>query len=884
MTHTLYVYGNGEFIYDLLMSANMFMAHARGFFEVGALISLMAFAIEATGIMPSRGYDWMRFMRVYFLITVFILTPSPGTVTVTDLINNENYVYNVNNSKLPIGLVVPMTMASTVVYKLIQLYQQNYEIDSSLNYSYSGMNFGANFIQSLDSANSYDDTFNFNLDNFMQNCGFPLLNKSGALGQLRSSQDIFKTLTDYASSTSRFVQQKDFATGNPVIKTCKDSIADINSYYNNNAEKFMNKDAQMMGISTGQGLMRFMTSANATAVNLLNISQGASAALKQAIGMNMIMTSLKNGSQSTGNGTLALAAYDAEQFQQYKKSGELSGSAAARTIPILVGAAFALLIILYPIMIFLAVAAGSYKAMGVFFQVLVTVNLIPLMYEVINYISTFYLQKKLGIVINGGSIYSYDMSTSLYSFTDNMIVAGNYLASATPLLAYALVSGSSMALTSVFGHINDPAKQKAMQDGDDLAKGNQNIGGASIDNASFNNLQGNKLDNQMLMNTGSPIMKNTTPGGIQTDIAGQDYFQNYKSDLLAKPDLTQTASHMLQNSLSNTSETMAQQGKQWSQQSQRLHDLSNSISSGENHNISAGSETAKAIQKAETLSTQIAATLTTPGKSFFGGIDGSVNSQASSELSNNLREYSSIQNQLSHSLDSRTSDTFQKSSSLAANSSETVQQAVATSHAMSDINSRQSSLNTNFSNDFANHLVSKGLDPNNMNALEQNSEAEHFVKDKLNSMYGIKDNLTTPTTDTSSIHGLGNSHASNDVNASGIDVPPIEDTSITIRGNQISTHANHEMANFENHPEKVVASEMLKQAQTGYNVVKNTAGAVTQATGVDKAMDGATEKLSHGMEVTANKVEQTAKAVTPSTETKKGVRDFADSYLGNDKK
>jgi hypothetical protein len=374
----LYVYGNGDFIYDILTSVNFFMNHAKSFFQLAALLSLVIFAVESTGVMPTRGYDWTKFFKVYLLISIFVMTPYPGKVNVHDVITNQDRVFNFKDGKLPFGLIFPIAVASTVTYRLINLYQQNFEIDENLNYTYSGMNFGANFIQSLDDADSYNGNFNYNLDQYMQNCGFPLINKAGALSELRTSQDIFATLAKYTSA-ARFVQQVDWNDGKTtIVKPCNQAITEINNYYENNKDAILQANAQRMGVSTASGYDRFLNSANATASTLMNISQGASAALKQAIGMNILMTSLKSGAQGAGNGNLALAAYDAEQFQQYKTTSVLSVAASARTIPILVGIAFALLFFLYPIMIFLAISMGSYRAIGVFFQIIVGINLIPL--------------------------------------------------------------------------------------------------------------------------------------------------------------------------------------------------------------------------------------------------------------------------------------------------------------------------------------------------------------------------------------------------------------------------------------------------------------------------------------------------------------------------
>jgi hypothetical protein len=825
----LYVYGNGEFIYTILNSVNFFMHNAMSFFKVAAVICLLLFAFEVTGVMPTKNYDWMRFVKTYFLISVFVLTPYPGKTNVHDVLTNQDYTFNPSSGRLPIGLIFPIAITSDIMHRLINLYQQNYAIDSNLNYTYSGMNFGANFILGLDSVNSYDDKFNYNLDNYMQNCGFPLLHKAGKLSDLRSSKDIFATLMQNTSG-ARYVQQVDFGTGQPLVKACDLAIADVNNYYEANKDNILMNNANMMGVdtSTVDLKLRFMNAANATSSQLLGIAQGAATTLKQAIAMNMIMASVKNGAQAVGNGSLALSVYDTEQFQQYKKVGELSGSASARTIPVLVASAFALLFFLYPIMIFLAIAKGSYKAIGVFFQIVVAINLIPLLYEILNYISTYYLEKKLGVTITGLG-FNYDVSTSLYSFTDNMIVAGNYLATSAPLIAYAIVSGSAMALTSVFGHINDPAKSQAQQVGNDMARGNQALGNVSIDNASFNNMQGNKLDDQFVTSSGVPILKDTNSGGVHTNAGGYDYDQNFKSDLLSTPNFAHMASSTLQNTLSHSQQTMGQLSKQWGQQAQKLHELGNGLQSRQGSGLTSGSEEANALSHAQAIATKISGGLGV--KALGSGAGVSVNSETGDRLNHDLREYQKYSNELSHSSDQSIRDAFSNTSNLATNSSKTIQEAVATSQALNDINSNQSSINTNFSNDFDNYMKNQGLDSRQLNASEQNLLAESFVNEQLNNKYGIKSVLSAPINSGGGINKLAHGADSGKVNSQGLELAT--DNSIQ-QGNELYDNANKAMENFKNNQGNIAGEQLMDQAKTGVNVLKNVA---------QKATDIASETL-----------------------------------------
>lgn len=760
----LYTYGNGDFIYQIIISVNFFMSHARSFFQLAAMLSLLMFAAESTGVMPMRsGMNWTRFIKMYVVMAVFILTPYPGKVNVHDVINNEDRVVNMSNSQLPFGLIFPVATTSTIMYRLINLYQQNFEIDSNLSYIYSGMNFGANFIQSLDNADSYNDVFNRNFDQYMQNCGFPLMYKKGALSVLRSSPDIFTTLKDpQYTSAARFVQQVDF--NNPSassVSPCNTAIESINNYYENNKDNILQNNAQMMGVSSSTGYDRFINSANATANSLMGISQGASQALKQAIGMNMIMTSLKNQAQTNGNGSLALAAYDAEQFQSYKYGGLLNGAASARSVPILVGTAFAMLFFLYPIMIFLALMMGSYRAVGVFFQIVLAINLMPLIYEILNYMTTFYLQKKLGVTIQGQG-YNYDVSTSLYSFTDNMITAGNWLASSTPILAYAIVTGAGTALTSVFGHINDPAKGAATKAGDELSHGNMNMGNTTMDNHSFNNLSGNKLDDQVSMNSGVIMQKTVTSGGTHTDLNGAGYDIRNKSDGLSHINYTEAASKTLTNSLNQSHQDMSNISKQWGIASSRNHDLANSTAANDTRTLADGTSVKDAYAQQATRAENIQKQLeghakispdSALGKGLkFAGIEigGGVSGGKSwtdgelKQFTHDVDTYTKNDKALSYATGQTTNDSFQSSDSFASQTISTVSDSVTKEKALSDVLSSSSSITTNYDNEFNKYMRDQGLDPLKMNATQYHEQAEKFVKSDIDEKYGLKTSLERP--------------------------------------------------------------------------------------------------------------------------------------------
>jgi len=802
----IYVYGNGEFIQTILNSLNIFMGSAMGFFKVAALLSLLVFAFETTGVMPSRGYNWSHLLKTYVLLALFVLTPYTGTVVVKDVITGD--AYTTTSTKMPIGLILPVSLVSTIMQKVIFAYQAKFAIDDNLNYTYSGMNFGANFILGLDRVDSYDDKFNKNLDNYMQNCGFPLLRHQGRLSELKTSNDIMSLLKS-TSSIDRFVQQVDFTSGQAIIKSCQTAINDIDTYYDAHRDAILQANAIRMGVYPKVTNARFLDAANAASTTLLNVSQKAAGALKQAIAMNMIMTSIKNGAQAVGNTSLALSVYDAQQFQGYKKTSELSGAAAARTIPILVASAFAILFMLYPIMVFLAIAMGSYKAIGVFFQILVAINLIPFLYEILNYLTTYYLQQKLNTTIIGSG-FNYDVSTSLYSFTDNMIIAGNYLATSAPLIAYAIVSGSAMALTSVFGHINDPAKQQSNQIGNKYAEGNENIGNVNLDSFNNQNSQQHKFDNQLSTNTGPMSLNTSNPFGKNTNIGGENYDTNFKSDLLVSPQLSSMAQHSLQNSLTHNQQELNQLSKQWGNEAQRVHDLSNGFDNRNQSGSSIGTEDYQSLQRMQQLSTNITADI---GGSKLVSLNGSINSQVQDYLSHNLSEYNRLSNDLSHSSNSSIADAFKNSNSLVSSTQHQVAETISNAQTLSDLKSTSSIVSGNLSNNFDKYLRDSGYDPTQISLQQQLQLAEQFVNSSANSVNGIKNILNNPVAHMSSVSGT-------QPNGDGLNKPETDGVFINQLNNQ-QNNFNARFDDFKENPGNKIGEQMLEQGKTVVKSAKN---------------------------------------------------------------
>ena len=334
-----------------------------------------------------------------------------------------------------------------------------------------------------------------------------------------------------------------------------------------------------------------------------------------------------------------------------------------------------------------------------------------------------------------------------------------------------------------------------------------------MDTHTFNNLQGNKLDDQFATNTGAPMMKDTSPGGIHTNVGGQDYYVNYKSDLLTTPNFAQMKTHSLENSLRHSQDQMSQLSHQWGMEARRTHDLANTFASGSQTSSSIGTDDANNLRKAQELSTAISASLSADGRKFgFGaGVEGNISSASSASLDHNLSEYKRVANELSHSSNREISDAFSEASNLSDTTSQTKQEVISKSQALSDVLANQSAINTNMSNDFSNYLRTKGYDPNNMSAMEQAEIAKEFVDKNISSTTRLGNSLQVPPSKLKEVGGTPQ------LDTKGLQRPSSANDSVATHKAQVQAAIDE----FRDHQGNTIGNQIKEQGTTLVNSGKD---------------------------------------------------------------
>lgn len=509
----IYTFGNVDALYNILMSIATFFGGGTflSMVKLAGVTTLLLFLFNAVGI-TARGninqpLDLTFFIKFYMAYWLLAVAPA-GQVTIVDKMTGVTKVVAVSggtgNPHVPLGLVLVNSYMSQFFNALINAYETYFETGASgqpgLGYTKSGMAFGSNFVSSANTFTSGNMQFDTNLQNYFANCALPIANNVGAITSVAQSGD----LLEFFRSNFREQQQVRYViqlvgTNNTRTTTrCDTAVDNLSSTWTGMTDNVFSHLAKSLGFNDSSTMYgNFIAAGGVTSTQLLGVAGGMAGSVKQAIAMNIAYKAIQSNAMQVNSNALANAAYDAQQFQQYKAGGELSGEMAARITPAMKIFAESLLFMFYPFMVFYCLVTSNFLPFLKYIKFVATVNAIPFVFEVLNACINWYAQAKSGMAVTDGG-FTLMNSSNLYSLNANIVAAANYLSMSVPVLAYALVSGSDMAITGLFSHSSDPAKSAASSAAGEAGKGNMNLGNSQIDNTSYGNLQSNNLSRNNL--------------------------------------------------------------------------------------------------------------------------------------------------------------------------------------------------------------------------------------------------------------------------------------------------------------------------------------------------------------------------------------------------
>lgn len=536
----LYVYGNGQVIYSILMGVKMLMvpdAGETGFVTLLLFMATAGFVVLAIAAGFDPGKNLLR-MFTYILVVwmvVFGTTKLTASVVILDLARGADGSAATEPmvvDRAPALVVLPAALTSAVGQYFTRTIETYFTVPGSETFTLSGTGVGQFnlFGKMMNESTQYVITnpeLKRSLSAYTADCVVPAMalgklngpvkgddgaetSASGTQALLRTVNMVTtlgsakndailttyfpfsKTDTSWMSVASAetgtlgaTAQDLDQYSSTGVVMSCTSAWTNISSDLEKHANLLMKSGADgwaksgvMVPFETAMNTMIAQAAAPG-AVAGANFSRPQGFILQQAM-VNSMNGSFRQAAIQTGNNEL-MQAVALSQAEQQQKS---AWSAAFSVFNNMMGYVFtvlqAFIFALTPLIVVALMVPGLGKAIFAnYAQVLIWLTLWQPMLALINFIIMLFATESVGTAISMEGGVSMANKALLSEKTNDLMIAAGFLGTMTPLLSWGIVKGA-MAFTEFIS--KGVGSEFASQAGAAAATGNLSMGNLSMGN------------------------------------------------------------------------------------------------------------------------------------------------------------------------------------------------------------------------------------------------------------------------------------------------------------------------------------------------------------------------------------------------------------------
>ncbi|WP_051940395.1 conjugal transfer protein TraG N-terminal domain-containing protein [Stenoxybacter acetivorans] len=552
MTFEYYTfYGNSDAVFWVfqaiatLFGSGMYSsaALAASLFGFMAILAIAAFKLDLR--------DSFTSVLVIFFLWVGMMTPKVDMVFRGGAWN-QNYIGKVSN--IPLGIAAMASITSQFGYELTTKMEGIFTTPNDLNYSKTGMLFGAKLYEQLNETRIRDVTLKEDWALFFHQCSFFDIHMYHyyTIEDLRRSTDILALIGK--TNRSMFTQVhkvKDGEympitripkyTGKTEAMACKDAypiLADRTTGLTSNL--FFDLARRVFPSVYGSGYTDSMMWSQiapklteSLGYMLGNTGLDAYTQIMQSTMINLIRDSAYINGQRNRNAASVQQAYAAAQArQQYITSQKTGWYMASQYLPVIRSAAEAILLGISPIVVLIALLGGimAFRVLLFYFNALLWIQLWAPVASILNYVMTLSAKFNMSNAISAGNDSNVEMARQiaatnfdglLMAAVDAQAVAGGMFW-LVPAIAGAIAMGGRSLIGSLTGAMTG-AKSQGESVGSSVGAGNISTGNVSYNNVSANKFQPNPVyTHQAGVSSVSPVGKtdlNTLTGNSITTLA-----------------------------------------------------------------------------------------------------------------------------------------------------------------------------------------------------------------------------------------------------------------------------------------------------------------------------------------------------------------------------
>lgn len=452
------------------------------------------------------GFFWMGLMVPK---TTVLITESGGY-------GYTGRQYTVGN--VPIGLAYMGHIVSSFGQNITRKAEQVNHLPDDLNYSRTGMLFGARLLENIREARFPDAQLTQDWALFMNQCSFFDMNLYHFYNvqDLAQSPDILATLTNTNQALFTNVSQVASSKGNRLqyngkstTMTCNEAakeLKDRTQFYSKNYLPQYIADRVFAGLGTNtSGINRvnaLVSLGDSSFQYLLNNSRFDTLKNIEQAAMTEIIREggIINGQRNRNAAKVQQAFSQVQARNQYIAAQKTGALMAGWNLPLVRSAAEAIMIGLFPFVMILALLGGvmAFRMLGFYMMGMMWIQLWAPVASIINLIMTMNTKRLLSLETVNGVITPGSSDTLLMAAADAQAAAGAAMW-LIPVIAGALAMGGRSLMNGMMG-MTSSAKSTGESAGSQAGAGNYSAGNMNYNNANTNKMNLNPVytDPQLL--------------------------------------------------------------------------------------------------------------------------------------------------------------------------------------------------------------------------------------------------------------------------------------------------------------------------------------------------------------------------------------------------
>jgi len=475
---TLYVFGNGEVIKNVLMAVAAMVNESayRNLLSFLATIGVLALAARS-GFDPKQAPKLIGYFAGVYL-TMYVLLTLDANIEVNDPVSGYSDVV----TGVPAAVGVPAAIISVIGHWLTENVEKNFSMaNSNLTLTGGGgFNMSTSLVRDAAQVRIMDPYLRQGMSQYMADCVMPMIvtgNMSSA--DMMETNDLWALVRSENAGILTQYYSKTYREG--ALLKCPDAYAALTADLAAHAPALI-KAAGSAWYANDLKLAGHIQSAYTWLSD--NVANGSAAqTVQQAAAIHLMNDSFAQAAAMTGNNemvmSISLAQAKQTQKSQWLSAAELFKDMVGYIYSILQAFIFAVVPILLVAILIPGFGGVILKNYG---QILIWLVLWEPMLAVVNYVIALYAQQGMADTLSNGGL-SMGNLTAVTEQTSNFITAAGFMATMVPMISWGLVKGA-MAFTEFISSGVGSAFAAGAATG--MAAGNVSLDSQSMNNKSFN--------------------------------------------------------------------------------------------------------------------------------------------------------------------------------------------------------------------------------------------------------------------------------------------------------------------------------------------------------------------------------------------------------------